>query len=1097
MTLIRRSLFAFALLLMASAMAAQSEPPEFPIGETGCAGARVIEHLERHGDFGQIDPEGLLYVTRLEHERRELEQRQGIGTEAIAGNVWTSIGPTNGAGRATAIALHASLPNTAIIGAAGGGAWKTTNGGLAWTPLTETLPNLSVGAISYAPSDANRLYLGTGEGGYAGDFIPGIGLLFSNDGGVTWNLPSSVLASMFYRITVHPTNANEIIVGTNRGALRSTAGANGPWSTVIPSTPVAAVGYGDVTDIVRDPTNAAVLYATTWDRSRWCAKNSCPPLQTFSSPTVLKSIDGGASWIPAAVGLPVSTSTVRVERMSIAIAPSSPGTLYVLTALFDGDSGTTLSHVYKTTNGGVSWSDTGLHTSDDQRVFNLLGTQAWYNNTIVVAPGDANTVIAGGVQYARSTDGGATWTYPFVSPTPHVDGHDLRYDTSGTLWIANDGGIWTSTDHASTSTNRNAGLVTRQYYAMSMDRVNRNRILGGTQDNGTNFRADGGGTSWSFFSGGDGFQCFIHPDAPGVAFSTFQFADLLRTKTASSSVPLIAPSGPIFAANETKPFFSVLKAEPANGSTLYLGSTRVWKSTAAGESWLPLPTSNVVGGVWGEETIRSIAIAPSDPATIMVAKAGRVLRSVDGGTSWSVITSGLPGRNVTNLEISPTNRNTAFTTIAGTSGPSVYFTTDGINWSARASGLPSFSAQVVRFDPTDSSTLYAGTDVGVYRSTDGGAAWHPFGTGMPAVSVYDIQILSDGSMLRAATHGRGIWELAVTGVVNHPPTVSITAPLTPISVARGSVVTFSGAASDVNGDALALQWTFADDWSKKIGATTVSHAFDRSGTWPVSLIAKDSHGAVGGAEAIVTVRESSDNCATPLIVPAAGPFPWSITLNSEPATRQSGLDPGNGGSCYPFQPQKTMWLSFTPTVSDTYAFSLCASRVAGIISAYDGPACGPHTALPMCVANTQLGANCASEPSATLTLIAGVTYRFLVSSYYSNSFGPITVSIDRGSAMATAIRSVSPATAPIAGGTSVVLTGSGFSDGAIVRFGGVVATGVTVISPNLLTAIVPPHAAGNVDVSVRIGTSTTTFSNAFTYSQPPPSATRRRATRHP
>jgi len=253
---------------------------------------------------------------------------------------------------------------------------------------------------------------------------------------------------------------------------------------------------------------------------------------------------------------------------------------------------------------------------------------------------------------------------------------------------------------------------------------------------------------------------------------------------------------------------------------------------------------------------------------------------------------------------------------------------------------------------------------------------------------------------------------------------------------------------------------------------------------------------VSGKEAIVTVTESSNNCATPLVVPAAGPFPWSVTLNSEVASRQTTLDPSSGGSCYPFQPQRTMWLSFTPTVTDDYAFSLCASGVPGFISAYDGPACSPNTALPMCVANTLLSGNCSTDPSSTLVLLAGVTYRFLVSSYYSDWHGPITVTIARGTAVAAAIRSVSPATSPIAGGGKVVLTGAGFAAGAIVRFDGIPATGVTVLSPNLLTAIVPVHVAGNVDVSVDSDGTKVTSARAFTYTQPPPGIDRRRAARH-
>src|SRR5438128_723959 len=185
----RRFLGGFVSSLFLSTLVSAQTPPVVEDTDEGCPEARVVEYLERHGDFGKIDPEIMLELTRQVKASREAER---FAPNAISGTVWQSIGPTNGAGRATALALHPSLSGTAIIGAAGGGAWKTTDNGQTWHVLTDDIPNLSVGAIAYAPSNPNIVYLGTGEGGYAGDFIPGIGLLVSSDSGETWTLPASV-----------------------------------------------------------------------------------------------------------------------------------------------------------------------------------------------------------------------------------------------------------------------------------------------------------------------------------------------------------------------------------------------------------------------------------------------------------------------------------------------------------------------------------------------------------------------------------------------------------------------------------------------------------------------------------------------------------------------------------------------------------------------------------------------------------------------------------------------------------------------------------------------------------------------------------------
>ena len=557
---------------------------------------RIRLYLSRHGNNGRIDPQRRLERVKAEYRHRiEEEKTRAISPQAVGGTNWVSLGPTNGAGRATAIAPHPTDPATLYVGAAGGGVWKTTNSGSSWTPLTDFINDLSVGAVAIAPSSPNIIYLGTGEGGVAIDFIPGIGFLKSTDGGASWILPSSVIATKFYRLTVHPTNPLELVAGTNAGGFRSTDGGVN-WTRVIDS-----LQYLDVADIVRDPTNPQILYAATWDERRWCARSGqC----NTSSPRVLKSTDGGATWAEKSSGLPVSTSTVRVNRFSLAISPTNASVLYLSTSTLDNPATTTeTSHVYKTTNSAESWNDLpGLSGNSDLNISQFMRTQGWYDNTIVVSPSDQNIVIAGGVGYIRSTDGGTTWGRPsFTGSAVHVDAHDLRYRGS-TLYIANDGGIWSSPDNGQTAVARNDGLVTRQYYGLAVDPVNRNRILGGTQDNGTNRRSDSGSTSWVGVIGGDGFECGVNSLVPSIAYGTVQFGLVLRTKDAGSNPPTFSVITPPYAVGESGPFLSLLTVDPGQPSTIYTGTNRVWRSTNAGDIWEPLSTTTTDGSVpdaWG------------------------------------------------------------------------------------------------------------------------------------------------------------------------------------------------------------------------------------------------------------------------------------------------------------------------------------------------------------------------------------------------------------------------------------------------------------------------------------------------------------------
>ncbi len=1028
--------------------------------------ARARLYLMRHGDDGRIDPESRLQRVAAEYRRwREDEKRGGKSARTIGGSQWISLGPTNGAGRMTALAPHPTIAGTVYAGAAGGGVWRTTDGGATWVPLTEGINDLSVGAIAIPPGSPNTIYLGTGEGGYAVDFIPGIGFLKSTDGGATWTLPGTVLATTFYRISVHPTNSNELVAGTNAGAFRSTDGG-ASWVNVI-----ARGTYGDVPEIVRDASDPRVLYAATWCRSRSCSTTAA---------RVLKSTDGGASWIEKSVGLPAVSNTGSDERMAIAISPSTPSVLYASKGIASGP--TLASHIFKSTNGGDSWTDLPAVSGTARR---YLADQSWYNNTLVVSPSNPDVVLAGGTTYVRTTDGGTSFSSAFTSSAVHVDAHDLRYQGS-TLWIANDGGIWSSTDDGITATGHNDGLVTRQYYGLAIDSANRSRVLAGAQDNGTQQRTDLG--EWRNVIGSDGFECAVNPNSSHIAWGTIQQGSVRRTRGAGTTDrPPFENVTPPYDDVEETPFLSIVRVDPRAPNTIYTGSYRLWRSQDGGDSWLPLPTTTADSSSWTSlTTITSIALSKTDPLFILVGKGRELFRSTDGGKTWRV-GSGLPNAVVINVEIDPADSSVAYASIATTQGASVYRSTNGgASWSASATGLPLFTTQVLRVDPTDSNVLFAGTDVGVYRSTDRGATWTKFGAGLPSSSVHDMQILSDGSVLRIATHGRGVWELQITPTGNTPPAVAIGAPAPAVSAVKGATLTFAGTVSDPDpGDTASGTWFFPDT-SETLplppGAATVTHTFRHSGIFRVVLHARDGHGAVTAATVIVSIAEAGDFCGSPIVIPSSAPFPYTIAVTNESATSEptdpvpSCVVPGTGTF-------SSLWFEFDPPITGTWEISTCRTLSDPVLSVYTGNACGPYSLVAGGCHDDSLDPGCGIFSAiVNVSGTPGQKLRIQLTASDATSVGRVPLTIALSGLVSPRVTGVSASEGPSPGGRSVIVSGVGFQAGAAVFFGGVPATDVVFVGPTTLTATTPPHAGGSVDVAVANPSGGTgTLAQGYTY----------------
>ena len=436
----------FSVLLQFTAAQEADSDHETPdmIQQRDAAYLRVRAYPLRHVPAG--------VRVKAVRQRRVMEIQamaaSAAAAQPTATSAWTLVGPEptipaqnvpftgspEVSGRVSALAVDPTNANVVYAGGADGGVWKTTNGGSNWTPLTDGEVSLAIGAIAIDPSNHNIVYAGTGEDNNAGDNYAGAGILKSTDGGTTWtNLPgpfvgpfgSTTGGASIGSLTIHPTNGQILLAGvTLSGASGIYRSANGgtTWSRVLNVSNLPGSG------VVFDQTNGNNVFAAI-GYSGGSAQNG-----------IYKSTDAGLTW---KVSLP--SGTTAVGRITIALAPSSPTTVYASAALVDptpnSTTNGTLQGFYKTSDGGTTWSQL-------KSVPNFCFTECWYSMAIGVAPNNPNVVFAAGVYdynantqttVIRSTDGGATWI-PLGAgangTNVHTDGHALAFSAdSGTIYV--------------------------------------------------------------------------------------------------------------------------------------------------------------------------------------------------------------------------------------------------------------------------------------------------------------------------------------------------------------------------------------------------------------------------------------------------------------------------------------------------------------------------------------------------------------------------------------------------------------------------------------------------------------------------------------
>ena len=708
---------------------------------------RWVLRFSKRSKFGEQTAE-LVFDVEAQPTFAIAQERPPV-TPKLRHGVWQELGPSplgnNNSGRINAIVIDPANSDTVYVGAASGGVWKRQNS--VWTPLTDNMPSMLIGALAMDPTNSSVLYAGTGDSQACSSCYYGVGLYKTTDGDQNWTiLGSNAFAGRtFAKIVVSPSNPQIIFAaimrsgGRNAVAGRGHPGMNGPlgiFRSQDGGTSFTQLSNGlpnaEASDVVMTPGDPNTLYAAIGD----------PFVATDNG--VFKSTNGGDSWTKLAGGLPTT-----IGRTVLGVAPSRAQRVYVWIANSGGpnrDQATSL----------------GLYVSDDAGVTftarnpgSISSTQGWYDHAMAVHPTNADTVILGGLNAVRTTNGGTSFTT--VTP-PHVDQHFYAFAADGTLYAGNDGGIQRSTNNGSAWTSINGGLgVTQIYSGTSLHPTDQNIVLAGFQDNGSNLRS---GSTWRNVYGADGGYTGLHPSQPSVMFIEWQDpGNLYRSTNSGTSFSKV---GTGISTSDRVAFLAAYEINPSNPQEMLYATQRVWRSTNQGANFTAISADVTTGGT---ERIRAIQIAKSNPQVVYIATSdGRIQVSLDGGATFAPKLTGLPKVYLVSreIDIAAWDDKVAVLGVSAFGTDQVRITRDrGEIWKTIDGNLPDLpvnTAEITQIDGVE--MIFIGTDQGVFYTCNEGQSWQRLGTGIPNVVVTDIRHDTAFQRVVATTFGRGMWSVA-------------------------------------------------------------------------------------------------------------------------------------------------------------------------------------------------------------------------------------------------------------------------------------------------------------------------------------------------